>query len=187
MRTPQDWIVSDTHFGHKNIVNPAKGCFCRPGFANIAEHDDRLICEWNRVVMQEDTVFHLGDVGMTVSGEALTRILRQLNGIKILVAGNHDHWKSLRWWMSNGRFQFAAEKILYRGAWLTHIPAQELPAGAYINLHGHLHNTGHRDAESGGKKPFQKLFALENENYAPVSWDQWVPKPDLKAQIAIGV
>lgn len=77
------FVVSDPHFGHANIIK-----YCHRPFADPDEMDRRLIAKWNFTVPPTATVWLLGDV--TVKPEKLGSLLRQLNGRKILVAGNHD-------------------------------------------------------------------------------------------------
>ncbi len=77
------FVVSDPHFGHANIIK-----YCRRPFADADEMDRQLIARWNATVPPDATVWLLGDV--TVKPEKLGPLLRQLNGRKLLVAGNHD-------------------------------------------------------------------------------------------------
>jgi calcineurin-like phosphoesterase family protein len=79
------FFVSDTHFGHNNILHLGHG---RP-FDSIEEHNETLIKNWNRVVKSSDTVYHLGDVALGRITESLPLVAR-LNGRKKLVPGNHD-------------------------------------------------------------------------------------------------
>lgn len=78
------FLVSDTHFAHKNII-----AYCRRGFRDLRNHDLTLIERWNRVVAPEDTVYHLGDFVMGDSFNVYSYLTR-LNGHIILVRGNHD-------------------------------------------------------------------------------------------------
>lgn len=85
MDSQQIYFTSDTHFGHKAMVER----FGRP-FADIDAMDEALIERWNEVVPAKGAhVFHLGDVSFrknTVTAE----ILRRLHGAKYLLEGNHD-------------------------------------------------------------------------------------------------
>jgi calcineurin-like phosphoesterase family protein len=76
------YIVSDTHFGHDNIVG-----FChRP-----EEHEQVMIAEWRAHVPDDATVLHLGD--LTYRGNARFKhlIAKELTGErKLLIKGNHD-------------------------------------------------------------------------------------------------
>lgn len=78
------FILSDTHFRHKNILKyePLRGIWGT--FASVEDHDAELSRRWNSVVTPQDTVLHLGDVSMGKYD------VHHLNGQKILIKGNHD-------------------------------------------------------------------------------------------------
>ena len=78
------FFTSDSHFNHENIIR-----FCKRPFKDTKEMDEALINNWNNVVGQDDTVFHLGDFAFGGS-ELWNGVLNQLNGHKILIVGNHD-------------------------------------------------------------------------------------------------
>lgn len=170
------FLVSDTHFNHQNIAT-----YCqRP--SNFTEV---LIKNWNLRVKPEDTVIHLGDVAI---GKKSEWIMPSLPGRKILIRGNHDRSQSVSWWADKG-FDFACDSLLFRGVWLTHEPAQSLPEGATLNIHGHLHNIWTGFAKNAGaecaataegrlRNPWQRLFAVEYTNYCPIEFDEFVSKPD---------
>ncbi len=80
------WFVSDTHFGHQNILKFEP--VARP-FEDTNEMDEILIRNWNAVVAPEDRVIHLGDAIMGNFDVGLARMGR-LNGSIDLVPGNHD-------------------------------------------------------------------------------------------------
>lgn len=90
-----NWITSDTHFGHKNIVlgtttwtNP-KGV-CRP-FKTIEEHDESILYEINRRVQQDDILYHLGDFSFG-GFENIEKYRKRIVCKNIhLFIGNHDH------------------------------------------------------------------------------------------------
>lgn len=48
-----------------------------------------LITNWNNVVKQDDTIYHLGDFAFMKENQVIN-LLQQLNGRKIFVFGNHD-------------------------------------------------------------------------------------------------
>lgn len=76
--------ISDTHFGHRNIIRYEN----RP-FSSVQEMNEELIRRWNSVVTPEDTVVHGGDFALC-NKEVATHICHSLNGYKVLVKGNHD-------------------------------------------------------------------------------------------------
>lgn len=190
MRHPKTFLITDTHFGHENIIK-----YCNRPFQNAHEMNKYIIDQWVKHVMPEDMIFHLGDVAMNIKKDTVASIIHYLPGKKILIKGNHDNYKGLHWWTTVGGFDFAADAIVYRGVYLTHKPASVLPEGCWINVHGHLHNLNPKDplfnlneewvkqehanlnemaSHQGGDKPFNKLLCLEKEDYKPVLWDSWV-------------
>lgn len=135
------WFTSDTHFGHKNIIQ-----FCNRPWPNVKEMNAGLIYNWNRLVSEDDTVYHLGDLSF-VNQEHTDHFLRRLNGTIILVKGNHD-----RNWTSPRISKIVQEAHLeLEGQWvhLSHKPKSEWPGDSegVWHLHGHLHgNPYHRDS-----------------------------------------
>ena len=86
------FVTADHHFGHANIIEYTN----RP-FASVEEMDAALIAAWNERVTDYDLVYHLGD--FTLGGiNKMLRYYRQLNGIIVLMQGNHD-WR----WMGEYR------------------------------------------------------------------------------------
>lgn len=174
MKAPRTFLLADTHFKHANMQT-----YCqRP--ANFTE---LIIKNCHNLVRPEDTVIHLGDVGIG-SKEDWLWIIPSLPGKWILVRGNHDDQHSADWWMKNG-FVFACDAMIYRGMWLTHKPAQSLPEGCHLNIHGHLHNIWHgfHDGEYNQQQkklfnPWQRLFAVEYTNYKPVEWNDFIQHPN---------
>lgn len=77
-------FISDTHWGHANIIRYSK----RP-FSSVEEMNQKLIENWNARVAPEDTVYHLGDFAF-MKYEQFLRILARLNGKKHVIRGNHD-------------------------------------------------------------------------------------------------
>ena len=76
------FFTSDTHFGHKNIIE-----YCQRPFKSVEEMNEKIIENWNKVVSPEDTVFHLGDF---VFRGKKREFLHKLNGKVIWLKGNHD-------------------------------------------------------------------------------------------------
>lgn len=75
------WYSSDLHLNHKNILRYSK----RP-FKDVMEMNEALVNNWNSRVKQDDIAYILGDLGFG----NVVKYLKRMNGIKHLVAGNHD-------------------------------------------------------------------------------------------------
>ena len=79
------YFVSDTHFGHENIIK-----YCSRPFKNAAEMDKALVKNWNSTVPEDGIVFHLGD--FSLGGAPLMKNLcaalnrKEMHGLW----GNHD-------------------------------------------------------------------------------------------------
>jgi len=86
------WFTADLHFGHANIIR-----YCERPFADAEAMNRSLVQGWNDTVGADDTVWVLGDVALGKISETLTMIA-ELNGRKLLLAGNHD-----RCWAGHGR------------------------------------------------------------------------------------
>ena len=89
------YFISDTHFNHRNCIWHNN----RP-FKNVEEMDAQLIKNWNRVVKNNDEIYHLGDFAWQVSPTRLKEIMEQLNGHKHLILGNHDKEKMMERYVS---------------------------------------------------------------------------------------
>lgn len=124
------WVVSDTHFGHANIITLAP----RP-FASAAEMDETMVERWNAVVKPSDHVYHLGDVAFKKS--SLAQVTR-LHGHKRLVGGNHDIFE-LKAYLAVGFEKVVGCRVL-DGLLLTHIPVHPGSLMRFkANVHGHVH------------------------------------------------
>lgn len=160
MKPPRIWLITDTHFNHDAMVH-----LCgRP-----ADHTRLILDNWRKAVTDNDMTFHLGDVIFNRPSE-MEAMIRSVPGKKVLILGNHDQ-QSPYWYMRRG-FEFACEAFVYRGVLFTHAPAQSLPEGVCLNIHGHLHNSQHHDDIP--LHPWNKLLALELTDYKPVLLDSFI-------------
>lgn len=79
-----DFITSDWHLGHKNIIKYSN----RP-FKDVDEMNRELVKRYNDVVWSPNhVVLWLGDCAFNY--RLLADTISNLNGIKILLRGNHD-------------------------------------------------------------------------------------------------
>ena len=157
------WIVSDTHFGHNNILKfkGNDGELIRPGFESADHMNEHMIEQWNSVVKDGDIVYHLGDVYFGDLGQCLNRC----RGRKRLILGNHDDGKDPELQRSFGKI------MMWRmfpefGLLLTHVPVHESSLGikAHKNVHGHIHQRKLADDRYIN-------VSVEAINYTPVNID----------------
>lgn len=172
------FFTSDTHFGHSKIID-----YCKRPFSSIEEHDRALIQNWNNVVGQDDTVFHLGDFAYGNS-QFVANIIKQLNGNIILIKGNHDLRNmnpTLYNIFSDAVYQ-ARILIDKQTVYLNHFPFLCFDHGDInlykdnysIQLFGHVHSGPLTSSEDVNRLnilfPTQYDVGVDNNNYTPISW-----------------
>lgn len=136
----KQWITSDTHFFHKNILKYCKDT--RP-FKTVEQMNQTLIDNWNSCVQPGDEVYHLGDFGFAPE-EKLANVIKRLNGDICFVSGNHDKQmykkevsQLLKWTKPYHELSVDGTKVC-----LFHYPIHEwnqMHRGA-VHFHGHLHS-----------------------------------------------
>ena len=159
------FLISDTHFGHANIIK-----YCNRPFSSTQEMDETLIENWNKVVKPQDKIYHLGDVyfGKGCKPEA---ILRRLNGTKVLIVGNHDHIGDPILTKYFSRI-YMWRQLKEHGLLLSHVPLH--PSALFVpiekgihlkNIHGHIH-----DQDSPKDKTVTYVnISVEKTDYKPIS------------------
>ena len=113
-----DYIISDTHFCHANIIK-----YCGRPFKTVGEMDKTLIDNINTVVDEEDRLIHMGDFafGRLANAQTITFIRRQIRCRHIiLIVGNHDKEivrdTKLRVLFDNNSHLFYTNKIIHNKA-----------------------------------------------------------------------
>jgi len=169
------WVISDTHFLHKNILgfkDYVTGDLIRPGFDSIDQMNEYMIEQWNSHIKPGDKVIHCGDI-MLGPKEQFKKMWKRLHGSKELILGNHDDAKfmaknelvtKIRMWMP----------MHDHGIMLSHVPLHKsqlkrgIPGREYVpeqpcllNVHGHIH---HHQSPPG---PY-RCVCVEHTDYAPV-------------------
>lgn len=149
------YIISDTHFGHKNIVK-----YCdRP-----EDHDNVMLKNWWRIVTIDDEVLHLGDLTFKSNYVGFS----QLPGHKYLMLGNHDH-KSHDWYEDHG-FTVVPKRMYYhhkdKVILFSHYPETRLDIPWHINIHGHVHNNAPQYTTREGRLRIN--VSVEVMDYTPV-------------------
>lgn len=168
------FFTSDTHFNHTNIIR-----FCNRPFEYVRQMNEALIANWNSVVGEDDTVFHLGDFSFGGAGE-WTQTLNRLNGRIYLILGNHDLRNIRQGFMR--RFEHVAMQmhmeIDRQKIYLNHYPFLCFEGG-YRNvwqLFGHVHTRAGNVGKDAGRLqclyPTQYDVGVDNNNFTPLSFEQ---------------
>lgn len=162
------FLISDTHFGHENILNfkTKDGTVLRK-FNDIHHMNEHMIEAWNNVVRPNDTVYHLGDVALTPFPYT-KQIFNRLNGNKILIKGNHDINKLIEYATIFKDIQAykALDNIL-----LAHIPIHPESIKRWRGqVHGHLHNNSVMITEDIPDPRYYNV-SVEQINYTPIPFE----------------
>jgi len=171
------FFVSDTHFGHSNIIK-----FCDRPFKDVEEMDYKLIENWNKKVPQDGLVFHLGDFAWG-GYEFWKKIREQLNGDIILIKGNHDQ-KNMSSTAEQELFRHVTWQMLIeiegRKVLLNHFPflcyagVYREPSKLVFQAYGHVHSGEGKKGQDLPRLihtyPMQYDVGVDNNNYEPISW-----------------
>ena len=140
--------IADLHFYHDNLNHRMD----MRGFSGYEEMNAHMIRQWNDHVTKKDEVYILGDFAIS-RGRAADEILRQLNGKKYLIEGNHDRFlddkefdrSQFEWIRPYAEIQDSKRRVV-----LSHYPVfcykgqyRMSPEGMPLTymLYGHVHNT----------------------------------------------
>lgn len=179
------YFVSDTHFGHANILTfQVDGVLMRPGFSSVEEMDQCMFDRWNEIVKPQDHVYHLGDVAMM---KRFIDKCKLLNGHKRLLLGNHDIYDVKDYYAAGFKKIFGSRVIA--NILFSHIPVHPQSLGRFdANVHGHIHAnpvyrpvvTVSRDTQKLKIVPYVNV-CVEATNYRPISLGE-VQQQITKAQ-----
>ena len=150
------FFIADTHFGDERILRYEN----RP-FKSVDEMNSEIVKRWNESVKGDDSVYLLGDVGDEY-------FLKDLNGKKFLVKGNHDT-KSNEHYRRAGFCEVYDLPVIFQGFWLlSHEPLYVCQNMPYANIFGHVHaNPIYKDFS-----PQSFCVSVERINYTPISFDE---------------
>lgn len=177
------YFISDTHFGHSNILRYCKRPFIKESdldnrgewkseyLANLRckEMDSTIIKNWNSRVKDEDIVFFLGDFCFSKSSEApdskknaFDYYRSQLKGNIIFFKGNHDGNNRCKSIIESMVIQHGGKRI-----YLTHNPkfAKE---DFHWNFCGHTHGNLGVFRKLGNKSVIIDL-SVDCWNFMPVT------------------
>ncbi len=151
------WLISDTHFDHKNIIK-----YCGRPFVDVKEMNRILLRNWNNTVRNEDKVYFLGDASFGKHSRGVFYWISKLNGRIVYIRGNHER-------ITLGRNYHILEYKGYKFM-LVHKPEDVDRFDGWI-IHGHTHNNNLREYPfiNGEKRTIN--VSVEVINYKPVSLD----------------
>lgn len=166
-----DFVTSDTHFCHANVLNFYPD---RPG-ETIEEHDAALIERWNSIVQPGQWVAHLGDFSYKGSQARVQRIRDQLNGNLLLILGNHDQKHPVA---DHRTIIETSARVRLAGCsdwvYLNHFP-YETWAGdrrGVLHLHGHCHGALPIHPEKPRRLDVGCDYTFKyTGHHGPVGWD----------------
>ena len=167
----KDWLTSDTHYGHANIIK-----YCNRPFKDVEEMNEAQIKNHNARVKPDDVVYFLGDFCFrnSLGGKAgegavdkYLTYLNRLNGRYVFIRGNHD---------KNNGLKTKTEKIFvnYGGTRiaLVHNPMH----GDYtckFNFCGHVHDKWKfKKFEKDGKETLVANVGVDQWGFKPVSFEE---------------
>ena len=183
------FFISDTHFGHANMITFLNydGTRMRP-FSSVEECDELMIENWNKMVKPNDRIFHLGDIIYKCKNR--DEIMQRLNGEKVLIKGNHDR-DQLGWYMKYFK-DIRGTHHIDGNYLLGHFPIHPDSKGRFVRqLHGHIH------AQTVMKSslvhcgfvrepdPWYRNCCVEVNNYSPIPFE--IIKEETEKLIENGV
>ena len=138
------YFIADMHFCHKRIDELVP-----------RERDwiNKLIYNWNNTVYPNDVVIIVGDACLDIQKyKCCQRYIQSLNGVKILIRGNHDRFEKGKL-LDNGYFMVVPHLLLRvktnKGSYNIFIHHEPLEKKDFekikmsYNRHIHIHIHGH--------------------------------------------
>ena len=164
------FFTADLHFGHNNVVNfkNTDGTKARD-FDTVQDMEDAMVQMHNEIVKPTDKVYMLGDIAFNARG--LEKV-KQMNGIKILVKGNHDQLKLNKY---VDVFKDVRGCHVMNGLVFTHIPIHVDQLGRFgCNVHGHLHMN--RVMQGDKIDPRFLCVSVEHTDLRPIEFEDMVDR-----------
>lgn len=153
------FFTADTHFNHANIIK-----YCNRPFQDVNEMNTEIVERWNKIVKENDLIYHLGDFAWSNS----LYFIKQLNGHIHIIFGNHD--KDARKYKSSFQrysdFGFELKEKDHHIV-LCHY-AMKVWNRSHFNswhLYGHSHGTLTTNGKSYD-------VGVDSNNFKPVSLDE---------------
>jgi len=155
-----NFVWSDTHDKHEGIIH-----ICNRPFKTTVQMRRELIKNYNSVISPSDTCYWLGDVYWGKQPDELGTMLRQMNGTKILVLGNHDEMNPFKYVQAG--FMSVHTYLKVEEFHMIHDPSAACMDRNNWWLCGHLHSPK-------GKYIFNNCYdcGVDGHDYTPISFDQ---------------
>lgn len=163
------FFISDTHFGHANIIK-----FANRPFDNLKQMDEALLSNWNETVGVGDLVYHLGDVYFDEGHKVFHRV----HGTVELILGNHDkaleknlysRVNKIHWWKRfiepNGKHFITTHAPLEKSQLINYHSSTDTHKTHFINIHGHIHD------QTSPVGPYLNI-SVEQTDYKPIHIDE---------------
>ena len=161
------YFTADLHLGHNHIIK-----LVDRDFDNVEQMNETLINNINSLVSNDDTLYLLGDLTHKVSIEEANRLIKRINGKKILIRGNHD--KQCDESLFEGIYDYYELNIQGSSYMLMHYPIRswnKMRRGTF-QLHGHIHSKKEYNLYNREKGLYQYDVGVDANDYFPVSVDQ---------------
>lgn len=165
------FFTSDTHFNHYNIIR-----YCHRPFESVVDMECKMIDYWNNVVPEDGVVIHCGDFLFTRDEgvEPYLKYMKRLNGLIILVRGNHDTIPLSEEPQDNLLAVVDNACIIVDGVkiYASHYPC--LAFNGDYQVFGHIHTLV--DGTSFGVDPSTNMrknqydVGVDQNNYRPISY-----------------
>lgn len=165
------FFTSDLHISHTNIIK-----FCNRPFNDVQSMNKHIVNSWNNVVTNEDEIYMLGDFSYKASRKTAKYFLRQLNGKKYFIKGNHDWVENLdnyknsgliEWWKYSHEFTYEHNGKTYNFS-LSHYPHYPAKGTGLVCLFGHQHGIYEHHGVSF-HYPGGLDVGVDNIGYEPIS------------------
>lgn len=147
------FFTSDWHIGHKAALT-----FDERPFRDLEHMHKVLVNNYNAAVLENGICYFLGDIGLCDSG-LINSVIRQLNGTKVFIMGNHDPGINALYSMGFDVVMYGAE-ILIAGELCTlrHCPLKGVWREDTTNMRGSMPG----DHWHGESRKKHKLLTCED-------------------------
>lgn len=138
------YFLSDTHFDETRIT-PAFNPFFRP-FTSVEEQNEFMVRQINETIGEDDELYHIGDVSVSIEGIAFMDRIKCKN--RTLILGNYDVDKPEKMPLLHEAFNgrvFDSMLDVFDGVtvYLNHYPVNGVKHSAAIphalSIVGHIH------------------------------------------------